>query len=59
MEGGECNEVSFIERFQFENCVADLFDVDCAGKRGFLCVVSLKLESLSHGINGVSGACSP
>lgn len=47
MEGGEGDEVSFVERCDFEKRMANLFDLDCAGEGGFLCVVTLQLEGLS------------
>ena len=44
MESGEGDEVGFVVGWDGEEGVADLFDVDCAGERGFLGVVALELD---------------
>ena len=44
MEGREGDEVGFVEGFEGVDGVTDLFDVDCAGKGGFLGIVALKLQ---------------
>lgn len=44
MEGGNGDEVGFIEFGNSEEGVTDLFDVDCTGERGFLRIVALELE---------------
>ena len=47
MEGGKRDEVGFVERGEFEKSMADLLDLNCARERGFLSVITLKLERLS------------
>ena len=44
MQGGNGDEVGFGEFGDCEECVADLFDVDCAGEGGFLGVVAFELQ---------------
>ena len=44
MERREGDKVGFVEGFESEEGVTDLFDVDCAGKGRFLGIVALKLE---------------
>lgn len=43
VEGGEGDEVGFVVRGEGVDGVADLFDVNRAGDRGFLGVVALEL----------------
>ena len=44
MEGWQGDEVSFVMGFECVDGVTDLFDVDCARKRCFLGIVTLKLK---------------
>lgn len=49
MQGGEGDEVGFVVGGDGEEGVADLFDVDCPGKGGFLGVVALELRGVLGG----------
>ena len=44
MEGWEGDEVGFVQRLESIEGMADLFDMDCAGKGCFLGIVALQLE---------------
>lgn len=44
MEGWEGDEVGFVMGFESVESMADLLDMDCAGKGCFLGIVALKLE---------------
>ena len=63
MERWEGDEVGFVEGFESEEGVTDLFDVDCAGKGRFLGIIALKLEKAYVSVFGSVGSgshtCTP
>ena len=45
MEGRKCNEVRFIEAWQTQQGMTDLFDIDRSRKGRFLPIVSLEKDT--------------
>jgi len=46
VQGGEGDEVGFVVLLECEEGVAELFDVNAAGERGFLGVVALEADAV-------------